>query len=106
MGVMRRNLLLLGLFVALCAQANAAVTVEQTTEPEYVINSGYSEAFAEEVLISKQRANGQPSEPLYEKKHNGFTRFWRNIYGYLEPAYDTDERIHHDIHMSPSWKDL
>lgn len=106
MGVMRRSLLVLVLFSAICLQTNANVTVEQTTDPEFVINSGFSEAFAEEVMIAKQRANGQPAEPLYEKKHNKFVRFWRNIYGYADPSWDTDERIHHDIHMSPSWKDL
>ena len=107
MGVMKRNLLLvLALFTAFCVQANAAVTVNQLTEPDYVINNGYSEATAEEVMIVKNRVQGQPSEPLFEKKHNGFVRFWRNVYGYLDPAFDTDERIHHDIHQSPSPRDL
>lgn len=106
MGVMKRNLLLLALVTAFCAQANAAITVEQTTDPECIINSGYSEQCAEEVLISKQRANGLPAEPLYDKKRSKFVRFWRNLYGYIEPAWDTDERIHHDINPSPNWRDL
>ena len=106
MGVMKRNLLILALFTAVCTQANASVTVEQTTDPEFIINSGYSEAFAEEVNIAKQRANGKPNEPLYEKKRNKFVNFWKNFYGYLVPSYDTEERIHHDIHQSSSWRDL
>ena len=105
MGVMKRSLLLiLALFMFCCTQANAAVTVEQSTEPDYIINSGFSEATAEEKIKKKNRVNGQPSEPLYEK-HNKFVRFCRNVYGYLDPGQDTDERIHHDIHLSPSAKD-
>ena len=102
MDVMRKILLsTLLLFTFAAVQANAATTVEQLTEPDFVINNGYSE-----VAISKSRANGEPSEPLYEKKHGRFVRFCRNLYGYIDPAQDTDERIHHNIHMSPSAKDL
>ena len=96
--------------LALCAftvvQANATTTVEQLTEPDFVINNGYSEAMAEEIAIMKNRTEGKPAEPLYEKKHGKFVRFWRNVYGYLDPAQDTDERIHHDVHMSPNVRDL
>ena len=107
MGVMKRNLLLvLALFTIACAQSNAAVTAEQVTEPDYVINSGYSEATAEEIMLVKNRVNGKPAEPIYERGHNRFVRFCRNVFGYLDPAQDTDERIHHDVHMSPSAKDL
>ena len=104
---MKKNLLLvLALFTIVCMQSNATVTVRQVTEPDYVVNNGYSEATAEEIALVKNRMNGQPAEPLYEHKHNKFIRFCRNIYGYIDPAQDTDERIHHDIHMSPSIKDL
>ena len=76
MGVMRRNLfLVLALFSALCISARADVTPAQLTDPEYIINGGYSEMAAEEVMISKKRALGEPSEPLYEKQHNKFVRF-------------------------------
>ena len=107
MGFMKKRvLLILALFVTTCAQTRAAITVEQATEPEYIINNGYSEAFAEEVNLVKNRVNGKPAEPLYNKNRNGVVRFCKNIWGYLDPSVDTEERIHHDIHMSPSWKDL
>ena len=107
MGIMRRNLLLiLALFLMLNVRANAAITVEEATDPEYMVNYGHSEAFAEEVVIAKNRALGKPVEPLYERKHNKFVRFWRNMYGYIDPASDTDERLHHDVQMSPSYRDL
>ena len=108
MGVMRRvlfiSLLVLGTFALL--QANAGITVEEQTDADYIINNGYSEAMAEQILINKNRSNGQPAEPLYEQKHGKFVRFVRNVYGYLDPSQDTDERIHHDIHMSPNVRDL
>ena len=107
MGVMKRNLVLaIALFTCICIQANAGVTVEQLTEPDYVINNGFSEATAEEIMIVKNRVAGKPAEPLYEKQRNGFVRFCRNVFGYIDPAQDTDERIHHNIHMSPNARDL
>ena len=107
MGVMKKNLLLiLALFTITCVQSNAAVTVEQVTEPDYIINNGYSETTAEEVMLIKNRVNGKPAESAVLKKRNKFVRFCRNMYGYLDPAQDTDERIHHDIEPSPNYRDL
>lgn len=106
MDIMKRILLFtIALFFAVNLQSFASITVEQLTEPDYVINNGYSEAVAEQIVIQKNRYEGKPAEPLYEK-HNRFTRFIRNAYGILDPAQDTDERIHHNIHMSPNAKDL
>lgn len=108
MGVMRKNLLLvLALFTLVCVRANADVTPAQITDPEYMINGGYSEATAEEVLILKNRNDGKPCEPLYEKKYNNkFVNFLRNSYSYLDNGVDSEERYHHDIHQSPSYHDL
>ena len=107
MGVMRRNLLLvLALFSVLCISARADVTPQQLTDPEYMINGGYSEAAAEEVLIQKNRTAGKPCEPLYEQNNNKFVRFLKNCYSYLDPSQDSEQRYHHDIKQSPSWSDL
>ena len=104
---MKKNLLLIiFLFIAVCNPTNASMNVEQMTEPDYIMNNGYSEATAEQIVIMKSRISGRPVEPLYEKHRSGFVRFFRNIYGYLDPSIDTDERVHHDIHMSPSPRDL
>ena len=78
MGVMRRNLLFLLVAAAfISAPAMAELTVEQTTDAEYVINSGYSQAMAEDIFLLKNRANGKPTEPLYEKSQNKFVRGWK-----------------------------
>ena len=108
MGVMNRKLLVFGFLTAMfiAVPVNAAVTVEQTTEPEYVINSGYSEAFAEDIFVSKNRALGKTIEPLYPKTATKFAKFRRAVRGYVDPANDTYDRIHHNIQLSPSWTDL
>lgn len=106
MGVMKRNLLFFAVMFAVCLQVNASVTTNQLTDPEFMINGGYSEAAAEQVLITKNRLNGKPCEPLYEKNHNKFVKFLKNSYSYIDPAQDNDERYHHDIKMSPSYTDL
>ena len=107
MGVMRRNLfLVLALFSALCVSVRAEVTPAQLTDPEYIINGGYSEMAAEEVMISKKRALGEPSEHLYEKQHNKFVRFLKGCYSYLDPSVDSQEFYHHDIQSAPGFRDL
>lgn len=107
MGVMRRNLLfLVALCVFITVPTMAAVTVEETTDAEYLINSGYSQAVAEDVFMSKNRASGKPIEPLYEKSQNKFVRVCKKFYAYLDPGVEEEDRIHHDIHLSPSLSDL
>ena len=100
---MKRNLLfamILMAFVSLPSMAE--MTVEQSTDAEYVINSGYSQAVAEDVFMMKNRATGQPIEPLYDKKQG----FWRKIHAYLDPAIENYDRLHHDINHSPTILDL
>ena len=96
----------LGLALCTCIKVSASIGVEQTTDPEFLINAGFSEAMAEDVCIAKNRANGKPVEPLYEKSNNVFVKFLKNVYSYLDPAVESDDRYHHDIHLSPSYKDL
>ena len=107
MGAMKRNLLFgILLSVVLVYPATAGVTVQQSTEPEYLINSGYSEAVAEDVFMEKNRVNGKRIEALYPKATNPFTKFCRAFYGYTDSGIDTYDRIHHNIKLSPSWSDL
>lgn len=104
---MKRNLLLAIILSAFIVfPAKAAVTVGETTEPEYVINAGYSQQTAEDVFMMKNRVNGKPIEPLYSKKHNKVTNFYKKVWGYLDPSIDEADRLHHDISPSPSFSDL
>ena len=97
--------MILGVLITI--PANSAVTVEETTDAEYLINSGYSQVVAEDVFIQKNRAKGKPVEPLYEKSQNKFVKACKKLHAYIDPAIDVpDERLHHDIRLSPSPADL
>ena len=101
-----KKLLLFTLMTLISIPAMAEITVEETTDAEYLINSGYSQAAAENIFIQKNRANGNPIEPLYEKSQNKFVKYWNKFYSYLDPAQDSDFRIHHDIKSAPHYSDL
>ena len=107
MGAMKRNLLFaIALMAFITVPAMAAVTVEESTDAEYLINAGYSQAVAEDVFVLKNRANGKPIEPLYEKSQNVFVRGWKRFYSYLDPAQENSDRLHHDVKLSPANSDL
>ena len=104
---MKKNLLFaVALSILLTLSAKAAVTVEETTDAEYIINSGYSQIMAEDVFVQKTRVNGKPIEPLYEKNQNILVRAWKKLYAYIDPAQELPDNIHHDIKNSPSYSDL
>ena len=101
---MKRNLLTaIALMAFITGSAFADVTIEQTTDAEYLINAGYSQVMAEDVFIQKNRALGNPVEPLYEKNT---TSVWKKFFTYLDPAQENLDRLHHDIQLSPSASDL
>ena len=106
---MKRRFILLSLLLSAVAliPASASVSVEQSTEPEYLINAGYSQMAAEDIFIMKNRANGKPIEPLYDRNDNNvFVKSWKSFWGYIDPARDEADKIHHDIQPVPSYKDL
>lgn len=108
MDIMKRRFILLGLVIAAFAvvPAMASVTVEQSTDSEYLINQGYSQLTAEDVFMSKNRAVGAPIEPLYNKNQNILVKGWKAFWGYLDPSRDEFDRLHHNIKPNPSASDL
>ena len=105
---MKRNLLFLGILgLLITIPANSAVTLEEVTDAEYIINAGFSQALAEDVFMQKNRVNGKPIEPLYEKNQNVFVKACKRFFAYIDPAADIqEERLHHDIRRSSSPSDL
>lgn len=104
---MRKELIFgIALAALMVAPCIAAVTVEETTDAEHLINQGFSQTFAEDVFVQKNRANGKPIEPLYEKSQNKFVKFCRAIFAYVDPAQETYDKLHHDIKDAPSFFDL
>ena len=107
MGIMRKNLLLsLAVLAMFSLPSFADMTIEESTDAEYLINSGYSQSAAEDVFVLKNRALGKPIEPLYETSQNAFVRGWKKLFSYIDPAQENVDRIHHDIKRSPSASDL
>ena len=108
MGIMRRRVILFSLILSMVTAipSIAAVTTEQSTDAEYIINQGYSTLMAEDVFMEKNRANGKEIETLYDKDSNVLVRGWKAFWGYFDPALDSYDRIHHNIKPSPSFSDL
>ena len=107
MGIMKRELLLSFVLAAfMLTPCIAAVTVEETTDAEHLLNSGYSEITAEDVFMLKNRATGKPVEPLYDKSQNKFVKACKKIYAYIDPAQEIPDKLHHDVKPAPSWSDL
>lgn len=103
---MKKILFVTALFAFITLPVRASVTVEETTDAEYLINAGYSQVMAEDVFMQKNRALGKPIEPLYETSDNFIVKGWKKFFAYLDPSQDNVDRIHHDIKMSPSMTDL
>ena len=108
MGVMKRRVILLSLLLSVVAAvpSMSAVTPRQATDAEYLMNAGYSQLTAEDVLVLKNRANGNAPETLYRKDSNGFVRGWKAFWGYIDPARDEFDRVHHNVQPSPAFSDL
>ena len=106
---MKKRFILSGLALSamLVLPSMASVTVEQVTEPEFMINQGYSQLSTEDVFVMKNRATGKSIEPLYDKNDNNlFVRGWKSFWGYVDPARDEADRLHHDVKPSPAFTDL
>lgn len=104
---MKKNLLLLLVLVGFTTlTSHADVTVEEMTDAEYLINNGYSQSLSEDVFILKNRVNGKPIEPLYEKSQNKVVKCWKKLFSYVDPAQELPDKIHHDIKDAPSMSDL
>ena len=104
---MKKNFLFLLLILSMTViSVKADMTVEESTDAEYLINAGYSQITAEDVYMLKNRVNGKPIEPLYEQSSNKLVKCWRKFFSYLDPAQDAQDRLHHDVKMQPSFSDL
>lgn len=107
---MKKQLLLVALAaIMLQLQAGASVTVQESTSPTYLRNSGYSALTADTVEVSKARSTGiayyTPDERDL-KTSNAFVRFWRKFYAYFDPAQEDYSFFHHDSKAAPSYTDL
>ena len=103
---MKKILLILTLSIFATLQTTAAVTVEETTDAEHLINAGFSQGLAEDVFMSKNRALGNPIEPLYETSQNTLVKAWKKFFAYIDPSQKQTDMLHHDIKLYPTINDL
>ena len=104
-----KKLLLIAIAALIPSIAQAAVSVDQVTNPEVMLNNGYSKQTSDIVNISKARATGQEYYTNDEKafqKQNRFVRFWRKLYVYTDPAAEDYSFYHHNTDTTPSYTDL
>ena len=108
-GVTMKRLLLIAIAAMVPTMSQAAISVDQTTNPAVLRNSGYSAQAADTVNVSKARATNQEyytaDEAAY-RKQNKFVRFWRKLYVYTDPAAEDYSFYHHDNDTTPSYTDL
>ena len=104
-----KKLLLIAMLATIPAVAQAAISVDQASSPEVLINNGFSKQTADIVSVGKARATGRAyytdDEKAY-KNQNAFVRFWRKLYVYTDPAAEDYSFYHHDTKTTPNYTDL
>ena len=107
---MKSKLLILALLVAVMEHpANAAITVEETTNAQYLRNNGYSALTTDIVNVSKSRATGKEyytNDEIRFKNMNPVSRFFWRAYQYTDPAAEDYSFFHHDTKYYPVPTDL
>lgn len=104
-----KKLLLIAIAAMVPAVANAAISVDEMTNPTAIQNNGYSAQMADAVSVTKARSNSEEYYTADEEafqRQNKFVRFWRKLYVYTDPAAEDYSFYHHDTNAVPSYKDL
>lgn len=100
-------LTLIGLF-GFAIPANAELTNADIASPEYLENHGHSEALIQAAQKSKARANGEEYD--MHGKHSwtqkGPIKYIRHFFMYIDPGYDDESFMEHNVNPSPSYRDL
>lgn len=82
----------------------AELTVKDTTNRDYMLNQGYSNATIDATQKSVSRANGEKSDI----RQNAFDRFFlvKFVKAIIDPAADDGTFMDHDINTHPRYNDL
>lgn len=106
---MKKRFLITGLLILSALPSFAELTVEDTTAPEFMKNSGYSQATINATQKVVAQSNGEPlAEPVENKFYtNPAVKFVRRVFMYIDPALDDHSFMNdHDIKTSPRFDDL
>lgn len=104
-----RLLLIAALAIIVQLQSSAAISVDQTTNPQYLKNTGYSDALSSDVSVVKARGLGQEYYTQDEVTYKNMTpvaKFLRKFYVYTDPAAEDYSFTHHDTTTVPKYTDF
>lgn len=106
---MKKRFLIIGLLILFALPSFAELTVEDTTNAEYMKNNGYSQATINATQKVVAQSNGEPlAEPVENKLYtNPAVKFVRRVFMYIDPSLDDHSFVNdHEIHTSPRFDDL
>lgn len=106
---MNKKILITGLLLTFAIPAFAEVTVEDTVNPNFLRNSGYSDALVK--VTQKQVAIDNAEEyelaPVeYRKNSCGFYKGLKRVFIYLDPALDSNSFMNRNITTTPNFDDM
>lgn len=106
---MKKRFLITGLLILFALPSFAELTVEDTVNPEYLKNRGYSQATINITQKVRAQSNGEPlaepvENPIYK---NPAVKFVRRVFMYIDPSIDDHTFMNdHDINTSTRFDDL
>ena len=106
---MKKNLLIIGVLSFLCAPAYAELTVDDTVNPEYLRNHGYSSNAVYYTQKQIAQYSGNPYKQSIEKEYYGnpVVKHVRRFFMYMDPALDDHSFMNdHDIKGTTTYTDL
>ena len=102
-------LLLVSMMAFIPLGANSAVTVDQATSRDYIMNQGFSEDTYEIITVEKNRGVGKEYYTAAERADRNMDpirRFFRKLYAYTDPAAQDFSFYHHNNEPTPSYTDF
>lgn len=110
---MKRNLLLIGLLALAAVPAFAGLDVRESTTPAVLRYGNYSEEAIRLIQMNKAYANARPyyeEDPNHIKIGNPVfdttSDVIRQIFIYVDPAYDDHRFFTRDLRTKPGYEDL
>ncbi len=106
---MEKKFLITALLILFALPSFSELTLEDTVNPEYMRNNGYSTATINATRKVVAQSNGEPlAEPVENKLYeNPAVKFVRRVFMYIDPSLDDHTFMNdHDIRTSPRFDDL
>lgn len=106
---MNKKFLITGLLLMFAIPSFAEVTVEDTHNPDFLRNSGYSDPMikATQKQVAIDNAEGYELEPVeYKKNSCAFVKGLKRFFIYIDPALDDNTFMNRNITTTPDYHDM